>query len=301
MALATRRKPSTTRHKKLSGRHHRHSKPYLKAYWPYLPMLLVVALGLIVNSLWADSRVLGTQSNFSSENLLEATNLDRSQQQLSSLSIDPALSAAAQAKANDMVQRNYWSHTSPDGRTPWSFIAAAGYSYAIAGENLAYGFNGASEVVAGWMNSPEHRANVLNPDYQNVGFGVASSPNFRDSGPETIVVAEYGRAVPAVATVSFSVPNPVTSTVKGANTELATRPVARIQLLTGGNASWSLVAVSALAGAALAFFIFRQGFRIKRALGRGEAFVAHHPLLDLLIIIIITAGYILTRTGGLIR
>jgi Cysteine-rich secretory protein family len=303
MALATRPK-RTVQHKKRIGKHRRHNKPYLKAYWPYLPMLLIVGAGLMINSLWSNQSVLGVNSDFSSTTLLAKTNANRESEHDPDLTIDPQLSAAAQAKANDMIRGNYWAHNSPDGKTPWSFIAAAGYQYQSAGENLAYGFANASDAVIGWMNSPEHRANIMNPAYQNVGFGVASSSNYQGKGPQTVVVAEYGQPVPAVANITFTVPEPTATTapeVKPASTELAAKPVARIQLLTGGKATWSLAAVSALAGAALAIFIIRHGLRFRRLLVKGEVFIAHHLLLDIAIVFIFTAGFVLTRASGITR
>lgn len=304
MALATRPKPKS-HHKKRQAQHHRQSKHYVKAYWPYLPMLLIVGVGIMVNSLWAQSGVLGAKSDFSSATLLRETNERRSTEQQAPLTLDPQLAAAAQAKADDMVKANYWSHDSPDGKTPWSFINASGYQYQTAGENLAYGFGGASDTVAGWMNSAEHRANILNVSYENVGFGVAYSANYRGQGPETIVVAEYGQPVAAAATITFNVPETAANTapanVQGAQTELPTQTIARIQLLTGGQAIWSLAAVSAIAGAALALFVARHGVRIHRALLRGEAYITHHPWFDVAMVLITTAGFVLTRSGGLIR
>jgi len=305
MALATRPKP-TVNHKKRQAQHHRHSKGYLKAYWPYLPMILIVAGGLMINSLWASTgHVLGTQSDFSTSSLLNATNTDRLYANEAALTSNTELTAAAQAKANDMVARNYWSHDTPDGRTPWSFITASGYEYQMAGENLAYGFANAAATVAGWMNSPEHRANMLNNNYQNVGFGVASSADYQGKGPETVVVAEYAEPATAVAHITFTVPSPTsvvaTNNVQPNISELSAQPVSRIQLLTGGEAPWSMLLVSALAGAALTLFIIRHGIRLRRLLSRGELFISHHPLLDIAVVFIFTAGFILTRAGGIIR
>ncbi len=308
MAIATRSKRTTSHYKKRSGRHHRHSKTYLKTYWPYLPMLLIVGIGIAVNALWSAGGVLGTSSNYSSGDLLGSTNQARELDNETDLTIDPLLTAAAQAKANDMVKRNYWAHNTPDGKTPWTFITAAGYQYQEAGENLAYGFPDATDTVTGWMNSPEHRANILNAAYQNVGFGVASSPDYQGKGPKTVVVAEYGRPVAAATTVTFTVPNPTTGTagaqdtsLNGAGKEIASRPVSRIQLLTGGNAAWASLTVSAIAGAALALFIVRHWFHFKRFISRSELFIVHHPWLDIGATLIFTLGFILTRTSGLIR
>jgi uncharacterized protein YkwD len=301
MALATRPK-RTVHHKKRSGKHHRHSKPYLKAYWPYLPMLLIVAVGIMVNAIWSSNAVLGAHQDFSATSLLSATNQQRRNDAEPALTIDPQLSAAAQAKANDMVSHNYWSHTSPDGQTPWSFITNAGYTYQEAGENLAYGFGSAGSTITGWMNSSEHRANILNADYRAVGFGVAQAADFQGKGAQTVVVAEYAEPASSAAHITFTVDNP--AHVAGAetkNTELAARPVARVQLLTNGQAAWSLAAVSALTGAAISVFVVRHGFRLKRALNHGEAFIAHHPYVDVGIVLVITIGVVLTRTSGIIR
>ena len=108
----------------------------------------------------------GIKSDFSRSVLLNDTNAQRAGQKQAPLTLDPQLTAAAQAKAEDMATSNYWAHNSPDGKTPWTFISASGYQYQTAGENLAYGFSSASDTVTGWMNSPEHRANILNADYQ---------------------------------------------------------------------------------------------------------------------------------------
>jgi hypothetical protein len=305
MALATRPKPKTHARKRHAG-HHRHNKQYLRSYWPYLPMLLIVGLGLLVNSTWSGSSVLGSKSDFSTAALLTTTNAERLKQNEPALTLNAQLSAAAQAKAEDMVRNNYWAHSSPDGKTPWSFIDAAGYQYQSAGENLAYGFSSATDSVAAWMDSSEHRANILDAAYQNVGFGIANSPNFMGEGPETVVVAEYGQPAAQLATVPAGAPtvnNPAAthpaSNVLGAETEA--QPVSRIQILTGDNSQWALVTVIALSGGAMALFLLRHGYRVHRLLSRGEAFVVHHPYLDIAIIFTITAGCVLTRASGIIR
>jgi uncharacterized protein YkwD len=303
MALATRRKPSTHQRKRHAG-HHKHSGPYLKTYWPYIPVALIIGTGMLFNNLWAQPTVLGASSNFSAEALLSATNTQRSADHETALLLSQQLTAAAQAKANDMAAHNYWSHTSPDGQTPWSFISATGYQYQSAGENLAYGFSGAEAAVTGWMNSPEHRANILNNSYQNVGFGVAQSPSYQGKGPQTIVVAEYAQPVATAADITFNVNNTSENTpqdVRGAQTELPAQRVSRIQVLTGGKAAWATVAASALAGAAFAIFVVRHGLRLKRFALQGEAYIAHHPLFDIAITLVFTAGFVVTRSMGAIR
>ncbi len=292
MAIASRPKPASHIKKRQAG-HHRQGKHYLKAYWPYLPMLMTVAIGLMINSLWGNHQhVLGTTSNFTASSLLQSTNNFRIKANQPALALNAQLSAAAQAKANDMVNQNYWGHLSPSGHAPWDFITTAGYNYQLAGENLAYGFSDASATITGWMNSPEHRANILNPNYQEVGFGVASMAEYLGKGPAIIVVAEYAQPLSANQGLLGS---------SRTNNNLASSSIARIQLLTGGHAIWSAIALSAVAGAAFALFIARHGLKLRRTLKRGESYVVSHPLFDIIIVIVITAGYVLTRSSGVIR
>lgn len=303
MAIATKPK-RTTHHKKRAGNHRAQNKSYLKTYWPYIPMLMIVATGILVNSLWSSGAVLGSTTNLSPAYLLEKTNENRASASKAALSLDSQLNAAAQSKAEDMVNKDYWAHDSPDGKTPWTFITASGYPYKTAGENLAYGFKDASGVISGWMNSTEHRDNILNPDYKDVGFGIASSPNFQGKGPQTIVVAEYGSPVDSAANITFNVPSTSQNTpvneVRGDSTELSAKPVSRIAMMTGGDATWSALVLSAIAGAALTLFLVRHGKRFHRLIIKGEAFVVHHPLLDIAAVFVFTAGFVLTRTIGII-
>ena len=195
MVLAAHPKHKVSIHdKKRFGQHHKPSKHYTKTYWPYLPMLLVVLCGFVLNLTWHPGQaVLGYATSISPTGLLDETNTQRTQNSETALAMNSQLMQAAQAKANDMVAKNYWSHVSPDGTQPWQWITNAGYSYMSAGENLAYGFDTSSATVSGWMNSAEHRANILNSDFQDVGFGIANSPNFNGDGEETVVVAMYGQ------------------------------------------------------------------------------------------------------------
>lgn len=300
MAIQTRSKPKTAAHKKRSGQHHKLGKSYLKTYWPYLPLLAIVSLGLVINGAWSNHMrgVEGYATAVSPASLLADTNAQRASQGEGNLTISSQLNAAAQAKANDMVQRNYWSHVTPTGEQPWQFDTAQGYQYQSAGENLAYGFTSSSAIMTAWMNSPEHRANILDGKYQNVGFGIANSPNYQGSGPQTVVVAEYGQPLaPVVTTASAQIPQPAP-----ASTNLpASQPVARIQLLSGNNASWSLFVVVLIASCAALIFVLRHGLAFRKLVVEGEQFVIHHGYLDILAVTLAVAGIILTRTAGVIH
>lgn len=137
------------------------------------------------------TNVLAYATEMSQGGLLNATNSARAANGMPALNLDSQLNASAQAKAQDMADKDYWAHVSPDGTEPWYFFTQAGYSYSKAGENLAYGFMTSQATVDGWMNSPSHRANMLD-GYYDVGFGIVNAPNYQSSGPQTIVVAHYG-------------------------------------------------------------------------------------------------------------
>ncbi|WJV44979.1 CAP domain-containing protein [Streptomyces flavofungini] len=105
--------------------------------------------------------------------VLARTNAHRAAAGLRPLAPDPRLTAAAQAHSADMIARDFYSHTAPDGSEPWHRAAAAGSAHRTVGENIACGQRSAAEVVEGWMNSPGHRANILKPAFTHLGVGFA--------------------------------------------------------------------------------------------------------------------------------
>jgi uncharacterized protein YkwD len=86
---------------------------------------------------------------------------------------DSALDRAAQLKANDMAARGYFSHVDPSGNAPWMWFKKVGYYYWSAGENLAINFDDAQTLNNAWMNSPLHKANIVNSSYSRIGIGIA--------------------------------------------------------------------------------------------------------------------------------
>jgi uncharacterized protein YkwD len=105
--------------------------------------------------------------------VVDLTNRERSAAGLPVLAADPRLTAAAQAHSADMVARDFYSHTDPDGGRPWDRAAAAGAARRTVGENIACGQRSPADVVEGWMNSPGHRANILKADFTHIGIGFA--------------------------------------------------------------------------------------------------------------------------------
>lgn len=280
------------------GHHHHRNPHYIKTYWPYLPIIAIVSTGFALNT-WLSGlhkNVLGYATDISASSLLAYTNTIRTAHHEPPLSINAQLDQAAQAKADDMAARNYWSHNTPDGKTPWSFIMASGYTYQTAGENLAYGFTTASSVITGWLDSPEHRANLLGDAYRDVGFGVVDIPNYQHDGPQTLVVALY--ASPASASISAL--GATTAGMPVAIVESSSHHVARIQLASGTSA-WGIVFISFLGLTGLVMLIPRHRKAWHKALVRGEQFVLKHPLLDIVGTTLIMLSIILGHTAGIIR
>lgn len=289
---------------------HKHTKQYLQHYWPYLPLVTVLVVGLMllkpVVFKPSPHSVLAISTNTNSQGLLTATNKDRASNSKGALRLNDQLNSAAQAKAEDMVTRNYWSHNTPDGNPPWIFISNAGYSYQKAGENLAYGFKDSSATVDGWMNSPPHRQNLLDGDFLDVGFGIASSNNYNNSGPSSVVVAMYGRSSSEAPIVSFtstpsgSVSSTSYNTSQQGSPTSKPQTVSRIDLLTGSKYPWITPTITFVMGAAIAIFALKHSLAIKRSIKKGEKFVVTHPAVDVILVLVILGSFFFTRQVGLI-
>lgn len=142
--------------------------------------------------------------------LVDLANEDRANEGQGKLVINDKLVFAAQLKANDMAQKSYFAHISPEGVTPWHWFEEAGYSYIYAGENLAVNFSRSEDVEEAWMNSPLHRANILNNRYKEIG--IATAEGTYKGNKTTFVVQMFGtQASPALQTVSASQEATVTS------------------------------------------------------------------------------------------
>jgi uncharacterized protein YkwD len=100
------------------------------------------------------------------------TNRQRAKYKCPALVANAALGRAAQAHTNDMASRNYFSHyTMGNNRSPATRMTAAGYKWQMAAENIAAGQRTPDAVVTAWMNSPGHRANILNCKLKQIGVG----------------------------------------------------------------------------------------------------------------------------------
>ncbi|WP_030978760.1 MULTISPECIES: CAP domain-containing protein [unclassified Streptomyces] len=103
--------------------------------------------------------------------VLALVNEERAKVGCSPVTASASLASLAQDFSDDMAARGFFSHTDPDGQTPWDRATKAGVT-GLGGENIARGQADAQAVMASWMNSEGHRANILNCDYKTLGVGV---------------------------------------------------------------------------------------------------------------------------------
>lgn len=133
-------------------------------------------------------------NSFTSNEIVQAINLERKKNNLADLQQNPKLKLASMQKAKDMADQNYFAHINPKNDKKWSdFILDNDYNYIIAGENLAKDFYNTEDLVKAWMNSPTHRENILNVDMKETGISVLKGKlNNQDT---LLVVQEFGKLV----------------------------------------------------------------------------------------------------------
>ncbi len=148
------------------------------------------------------------------------TNTNRIEKGLPALTINPLLSQAAQRKAEDMAQHSYYAHISPDGKSPLYWLQQVGYKYLNAGENLVIDRTTSEDAVSAWMNSPDHRENILRPQFTEFGIGVAEG--VYDGQPTIFIVQEFGTPYPLSAPALRTPPKPI----------VAVEPLKKTQLIT---------------------------------------------------------------------
>ena len=102
-------------------------------------------------------------------------NIQRTSRGIPALTVNWQLARVARYKSQDMVNKNYFSHTSPTYGSPFTMMQNFGLKFSAAGENIAYGQSSAQAVVTAWMNSPGHRANILSSAYTQTGVGAAKT------------------------------------------------------------------------------------------------------------------------------
>ncbi|AOR31329.1 hypothetical protein BFF78_10035 [Streptomyces fodineus] len=110
--------------------------------------------------------------------IVQLVNAERAKVGCHPLTVNAALMKAAQAHSADMAAHQNMSHTGSDGSSPGDRITRAGYAWSAYGENVAYGYATADQVMTGWMNSPGHRANILDCSFKEIGVGLAQPGSY---------------------------------------------------------------------------------------------------------------------------
>jgi uncharacterized YkwD family protein len=111
------------------------------------------------------------------QQVFELVNRERASRGLATFKYSNNVAHVARLKSQDMINKKYFSHTSPTYGSPFEMMEQFGLRFSAAGENIAYGQRTAAEVMNAWMNSPGHRANILSSAYTTIGVGVAKAAN----------------------------------------------------------------------------------------------------------------------------
>jgi len=112
------------------------------------------------------------------EKVVQLTNQERAKAGLPALKSNWELARVARFKSEDMRDKNYFDHNSPTYGSPFDMMKNFGIKYQSAGENIAAGQKTPEEVVKAWMDSPGHRANILNSSYNQIGVGYAKGGSY---------------------------------------------------------------------------------------------------------------------------
>ncbi|MFH1766557.1 MAG: CAP domain-containing protein, partial [Patescibacteria group bacterium] len=159
-------------------------------------------------------------SQITSQKMLDLTNQSRTENGLGQLQPNDQLNHAAMMHAKDMIDNDYFEHTSPKGEEFSNWIIKTGYSYQIVGENLAIDFRSAESVYSALMASPTHQDNILNEEYQHIGLAVVEGEV--DNRKTTVLVQMFGKSqdqpgqkalVPISPTGTYYIPASMVSAV----------------------------------------------------------------------------------------
>lgn len=145
----------------------------IKAANPTIKNYNLIYPGQIINIPTHDSSVTAYE-----QEVARLVNEIRRSRGLSPLTLDWQLSRVARYKSQDMKDKGYFSHTSPTYGSPFNMMKSFGITYKTAGENIAKGYSTPAAVVDAWMNSPGHRANILNSSFTHIGVGYVAEGSY---------------------------------------------------------------------------------------------------------------------------
>lgn len=162
----------------------------------------LVAISLIWGHLCLNNSLSDYYASILPNKLLALTNEVRSENNLGRLRWSEKLHEAAQMKADDMADKGYFAHTSPDGVNPWAWFKKVGYNYMYAGENLAVNFDSNEAVTEAWLNSAKHKANIQGKQFKEIGIATAKGTY---KGKDSVfIVVLFGTPMPVLEAGSAS-------------------------------------------------------------------------------------------------
>ena len=133
---------------------------------------VLLAVSIIINAVPAQTGANTTNAQLAQQ-VVTLVNAERAKEGLLPLTANIAgLNSAAMLRAEEIIV--YWSHTRPDGRSPFTTLGEFNVVYQAAGENIAQGQRNPEAVMTSWMNSPDHRKNIMSSNYKHIGVGVAA-------------------------------------------------------------------------------------------------------------------------------
>ena len=150
-------------------------------------IILVITIFLYPNIITADN------IDVNARELISLTNDYRKNLGLNELQPNARLTQAAVNKARDLLNKQYFAHTSPDNKKFSDWIKEVGYKYFYVGENLAIDFNNNQDLFRAWLNSPTHKENIIKPQYQEIGVGVVEG-KYKNQ-PTVVVVQLFGSRI----------------------------------------------------------------------------------------------------------
>lgn len=153
------------------------SRKYVRAIYPSSSGSSNSGTGGSSSSGNTSSSTETSNMNSDEKEVFDLINKQRTNNGLAALKNDSEGQRVARIKAQDMVNNNYFSHTSPTYGSPFDMLKSFKISYKTAGENIA-GNSSNSSAVTAWMNSSGHKANILNSNFNYTGIGVVSSPKY---------------------------------------------------------------------------------------------------------------------------
>lgn len=179
-------------------KHNEHKPHLLREVGAFVVLFCILATLLVSATATIFVNTSGLFSAVYPSVLVDLTNEARVSNGYEALEVNEKLTQAAQRKANDMAEKGYFAHTSPEGVSPWYWIGLSGYRFLYAGENLAVDFTESVDVNQAWLDSTSHAANILSPHFTEVGIATAKGTY---EGTETTFVAQmFGTPIPQIDT-----------------------------------------------------------------------------------------------------